>query len=106
MGLLKLKIVTFTVHIFFQVRHGRLHIFRIWWDIARVFYCTPLTADPVLGIAKFSWTFFLTAHTFHKYSMWAGFLNSLEMFSDDLMSGVREQPSVQAWCGEKSGSRT
>lgn len=41
-----------------------------------------------------------------KENKWAGFLNSLEMFSDDLMSGVREQPSVQAWCGDKSESRT
>ena len=30
-----------------------------------------------------------------KENKWAGFLNSLEMFSDDLMSSGREQPPVQ-----------
>ena len=30
-----------------------------------------------------------------KENKWAGFLNSLEMFSDDFMSDGREQPPVQ-----------
>ena len=30
-----------------------------------------------------------------KENRWAGFLNSLEMFSDDFMSSGREQPPAQ-----------
>ncbi len=30
-----------------------------------------------------------------KKSKWSGFLNSLELFSDDFMSNGREQPTVQ-----------
>ena len=30
-----------------------------------------------------------------KENKWGGFLNSLEMFSDDFMSSGREQPPVQ-----------
>ena len=54
---------------FSRVGHGHLHIFRIWRNIAGISNSTSLTADPVLGIAKFSRAFFLTAHTFHKYSV-------------------------------------
>lgn len=30
-----------------------------------------------------------------KENKWSAFLNSLELFSDDFMSDVREQPAVQ-----------
>lgn len=31
-----------------------------------------------------------------KENKWSGFLNSLELFSDDFMNDGREQPAVQA----------